>query len=325
MDTNANIITTMGLISNEVYNTTNGKDYFKDTPDDMIVNGKIYKVLDHKSTSITDFQGLLLEEIDSSGKATGKYVVAFRGTESITDKLVDFVIAGHYNAQYSAAVDFVNSALERNGIDISNLTLTGHSLGGILTQQVGAKLKLKGYAYNPLGANALVKYPLTTNPLLAILNAVNAGSSINWAKDKIVNVSYHDDGTLNGDILSNLATALSSKHLGNIIPIFGKDVGASGHSLGVLNSAIGVYTALLHGTNNSIGYVELSQAFASNGFSNTDDFNRTAQTIGTYLTGNSSASIELLKDNSREQIINLAKTDDSFAYALDKLNGFVIK
>lgn len=30
MDTSANTITTMGLISNEVYNTTNGRDSFKD-------------------------------------------------------------------------------------------------------------------------------------------------------------------------------------------------------------------------------------------------------------------------------------------------------
>ena len=163
---------------------------------------KEYVILDSQSTPNTDFQGLLLQE-----EGTNNYVVAFRGTSSFTDGLVDLVIAGHYNAQFLDAVNFVSNALARDGIDKNNLTLTGHSLGGILTQQVGANFGLAGYAYNPLGANALTHYPLpiTPNILQLILSAGGGGSA-----DHIVNVSYQDDGKLNGDILSNLATELRS-------------------------------------------------------------------------------------------------------------------
>jgi len=138
MEANANTITTMGLISSEVYDNGKIKKYFIDNPKDMVLqNGTTYKVLDHTGDStLTGFQALLLQE-----EGTKNYVIAFRGTEllSLTDWIVDLQSGIYnYNAQLIPALNFVNKALNNPKYDITikNLTLTGHSLGGILTQAV---------------------------------------------------------------------------------------------------------------------------------------------------------------------------------------------
>ncbi|WP_353661652.1 hypothetical protein [Hydrogenimonas sp. SS33] len=57
MDTSANIITTMGIIADEVYK----KDYFN--VDLRIIEGTNYKVLDHTDNSTYNgFEALLLKD-----------------------------------------------------------------------------------------------------------------------------------------------------------------------------------------------------------------------------------------------------------------------
>ena len=109
---------------------------------------------------------------------------------------------------------------EKNkGYDVTkdNLTLAGHSLGGILTQAIGAVYQIKGYAFNPYGVDRLLSMPsllptgnLVTDILEGILHsalykALSAlgveSSYANWAKDHILNISYVDEGALNGDPL----------------------------------------------------------------------------------------------------------------------------
>lgn len=233
MDTSANIITTMGIIADEVY-ADKGQNYFKDLYDEngkkitqfLSANGTIYEVVTSTGyndiigdSSLNGFQALLL-------KSGTQYVIAFRGTDSLLDGIIDITALPlcNYNPQYASAVEFVNNALAMPGIDKSNLTLTGHSLGGILTQQVGASLSIKGYAYNPWGADVLTKYPPngTLNIVARVLEAVGVytSSAEAFAKDNIANISYQDGGNLNGDFLSNLATGLISQHLGDaFIPI----------------------------------------------------------------------------------------------------------
>lgn len=48
MDTNANIITTMGRVSDEVYL----EKYFNGNTDELIANGTTYKVIDHTPTEM---------------------------------------------------------------------------------------------------------------------------------------------------------------------------------------------------------------------------------------------------------------------------------
>ena len=223
--------------------------------------------------------------------------------------------------QYNSAVEFVQQALAM-GIDKSNLTLTGHSLGGILTQQVGASLGIQGYAYNPWGANALTKYPPngTLNIVARVLEAVGVYSSSTeaFAKDNIANISYQDGGDLNGDFLSNLATGLVSEHLGDaFIPVWGADVGADGHRMPVLNSAIAHYnTVLTHFSNSS--YKELSQAYLSKGsFEKTEAiFND----LGLYQA--SGLKFNFLTDDSALYIATQAKSDTNWFNPDNRIESF---
>ncbi len=78
MDTSANTITTMGIISNKVYDDGIIKEYFTDNPEPFVANGTTYEVIAHTPDStLSGFQALLLKSGD-------QYVVAFRGTELIS-------------------------------------------------------------------------------------------------------------------------------------------------------------------------------------------------------------------------------------------------
>lgn len=189
----------------------------------------------------SDFQAMLLKS-----KGAGKYIIAFRGTESFTDGLVDAKIAnifGGHNYQENEAVEFVENMKKKYSISDSNLILTGHSLGGILAQSLGAKLKIVAFAYNPLGTSSLVYNvgPAPINLLYELLDKLDIIDVIdeNWVNENILTISYNDVGNLNGDILSNIATKLNgSKHLGMKIDIFGEDKGLSAHGMSGLNEIL---------------------------------------------------------------------------------------
>jgi hypothetical protein len=325
MDTSANTITTMGIISNEVY-ADNGQKYFTDNPGTLVANGTTYEVITHTDdSSLSGFQALLL-------KSGNQYVIAFRGTEltSPSDIITD-ILAGtaNINLQYDNALEFVNSFLGQtyNGVTVTkdNLTLTGHSLGGILTQQVGASLGIKGYAYNPWGADALTKYPPNgpLNIVARVLEAVGiyTSSAEAFAKDNIANISYQDGGDLNGDFLSNLLTGAISEHLGDaFISIWGADVGASGHRIPILNSAIAHYNEVLTHFSNS-NYEELSLAYLSKG--SFEKAEAIFNDLGIYQA--LGLSFDFLTDDLAETIASNAKIDKATLYALVNLNPFTIQ
>jgi hypothetical protein len=323
----SNVIKTMGLISQEVYDDVGALKYFKENPQDMVVNGITYKVIDSTSdSSLSGFQALLLQQ-----EGTHEYVLAFRGTElnkSLPDDITD-ILAGiaNINFQYDNAVEFLNKVMDEvPGLSFSNLTLTGHSLGGILTQQVGAAFGIKGYTYNPWGSNALVKYPIngTLNVLARVLEAagVYTSSAESFAKNNIVNVSYNDLGMLNGDFLSNLITGLVSDHLGGYLPIFGPDVGfGGGHSILQLNPAIAHYNDLLTHFNSDTTYNKISAAYVSIG--NYEKTEKIFNDVGVYQA--SGLKFNFLNDDSASQIASKAKSDKAVLYALAKLNPFAIE
>jgi len=332
MALNNTTITTMGLLSEIVYNDKKDEDgvpinYFeKDYT--FSVNGTTYTVKDFANTP-NNMQALLLE----SG---GQYVIAFRGTAGWIDALVDGVIGlDNINGQYADAVAFVNKALALPEVSKSNLTLTGHSLGGILTQQVGATLGLNGYAYNPYGVDRLLSM-MPNSPLNAILDIAlynimkSSGlgaSEAAWAKEHIVNVSTNDFGIIHGDILSNLVTQLTSGHLGVYLPVYGVDT-FWGHSMPDLNIAIAHYNTILsHFTDKN--YALLTAAYVSVG-----SYEKTEKIFsdvglknasGVFNDNISGLSFNFLTDDSALYIATQAKTNSAVLYALSKLNPFAIE
>lgn len=64
------IITQMGIISKEVYDDGEDKQYFRQNPKNMVVDGVLYRVIDYVDKR-TDMQALLLERGET-------YVLALR-------------------------------------------------------------------------------------------------------------------------------------------------------------------------------------------------------------------------------------------------------
>ena len=115
-------ITTMGIISDEVYADRN-QNYFKDNPDDIEANNHTYQVLEHTPPENKGFNALLLQDKD-----TKEYVIAFRGTAGTADILDDAVVGlKNYSFEFQSAKKFVQDAMEKHHIPKENLTLAGHS------------------------------------------------------------------------------------------------------------------------------------------------------------------------------------------------------
>lgn len=285
MNTNngPNIISDMGILSEISYETYGGASrIFKGAElsadkDEKYFLNSAYTVIDYTSTN-TDMQALLLQK-----NGTTDYVIAFRGTQEKLDIGIDAIIGlDNYNPQFDDAKAFVQDMMASHHISADNLTLTGHSLGGILTQSVGAVLGIKGYAFNSYGTERmLTMWPNYSHSLAEtlldvgiyqILNAFGLDSSYaDFARENILNISYNDFGTLNGDILSNFVSALTSDHLGTYLPIFGANVGLDGHKISVLNAAIQHYNGILGHFSDTTTMNDLSLTYVLSG---KDGYNR---------------------------------------------------
>jgi len=199
-----------------------------DRKQDMINLLDKYEIIGFRSNSGTDekdFQGMFIQE-----KGTEKYTGAFRGTDSFTDISNDILGVGiaDYNFQYNEAKEFIVDMMNTKEIDKSNLTLTGHSLGGIEVQQLSMEFQIEGYAFNPFGSSGLLDDLILNNP-----------DNIAFANENIYTISYNDFGTINGDPLSNFATNLmNTEHVGTKINLYGKELGLDAHSGANLNILI---------------------------------------------------------------------------------------
>jgi hypothetical protein len=100
MDTSAQTITTMGDLSEIVYNDNKeGIDYFKKNYVFATKDGTTYKVIDHTPASNSGFNALLLQE-----EGTHRYVIAFRGTQEKIDIVDDAIIGLHnYSVEFQQA------------------------------------------------------------------------------------------------------------------------------------------------------------------------------------------------------------------------------
>lgn len=118
-----------------------------------------YTVIDYDNNS----KGNGMEAVLLRNDTTGQFVISFRGTQEPIDGFYD-VTTGllNLNPQIPDATAFVNDMIDRygssEGLSKSNLTLIGHSLGGILTQAIGADLKIQGYTFNAWSSSNFINY-----------------------------------------------------------------------------------------------------------------------------------------------------------------------
>jgi hypothetical protein len=99
----------------------------------------------------------------------GTIGIAFRGTSSWTDALVDLLMGfGFKHQQFRDAEEFYEDALTRFGSP--RLFVTGHSLGGSLAQYIGAKYKTKAVTFDPYGVSRFVHSPVDDSTARDIVN-----------------------------------------------------------------------------------------------------------------------------------------------------------
>jgi|GEM_PF-1160414 len=267
---------------------------------------------------LSSMQAMLLKNED-----TGEYVIAFRGTQESGDYLTDFIIGltsavtgtgAAYNAQYSAADEFVTDMVAKySDLSLSNLTLTGHSLGGILAQTIASENSMSAYTFNALGTSGLTRF-----------NDTNGS--------KILNFSYTDDGNLNGDILSNALSFAGNEHLGEVVTMFGPNIGIAAHKMENMTMVIDVYNTILNSFNSDTDYRDVSKGFRSNiniaKHSYKDTFFKTAEYLAEleiYEAGVSDLKYNFLTEMTAYELQQNAINNRAAMFAILKLNGFAVE
>jgi type I secretion target GGXGXDXXX repeat protein domain protein len=185
------------------------------------------------------------------------------------------------------------------------------------------------------GSNVLAKYTAsgTINAIATILKAfgIYSSSAEEFAKNNIYNISYQDEGNLNGDFLSNLATGIISKHLGSVIPISGKDVGwfLTGHSIVSLNNAISEYNSILKHFNSNVTYKELTNAYLATAIVHQGKGYETLQSefkkIGVFESKDDSLNLDIITTTlNLQNAFSPTHITTPALYALVHLNPFIV-
>ena len=294
-----------------------------------------YTVIDYDNNS----KGNGMEAVLLRNDTTGQFVISFRGTQEPIDGIYDITTGLlNYNPQIPDATAFVQKALDNPDYNISssNLTLTGHSLGGILTQAVGADLKIQGYTFNAWSSSNLIDY---SNYLLDPLGLIHrVASLLGWgaeatafAERNILNLSYTDSGMFNGDPLSNMLSGILglNEFLGTVLPIFGADLSLiDGHRMPKMITAINHYNILLNHFDNK-DFLVLTMAYVLSDLTGRNQFYEKGESyfnaVGVYDTPANSLSFNFLDDLSASQIAQQAKDDRAVLFALIRLNGFAVE
>lgn len=293
----------------------------------MLETLKKYAIIDFESYDgflQCDFQGMLLKEI-----ATQNYVIAFRGTAGLVDIVVDVGIANanyNHNFQLKEAKNFVNTMLKKYTISKSNLTLTGHSLGGILVQEIGATQKIKGFSYNALGADELVKFSSSSLSVRGMLErtADKLGVDYNkealaFGKEHILNISYKECSKLISDPLSTLGTDLNcSDFFSPVLSLYGEGKCLTAHSIVSLNDSILEQNKTLrHFKECDLNL--LNEVYGITGYKQTKDIFNALK-----ITEYPMHSLRLVPMHDKE-ISEYKLHDPSMHYALEHFNAFVVE
>lgn len=163
------------------------------------------------------YQGTIYRNV-----GTGDYVVAHRGTEFdrelLKDGVVDLgMVTTRFNAQLKDALELTRQAKVMAERDGTQLSVTGHSLGGGMAQVTGHHHNLPGEAFNPYGAASLGYRIPSGQPAHAatFVNHVTAGDFVSAAGKHYGSVQmYALPGELttlrNAEFASRLAGGLAA-------------------------------------------------------------------------------------------------------------------
>lgn len=236
--------------------------------------------IDDIATIDSGFQGGLYGKDADHDGIYEEIVVAYRGTEAhkylgglsegldMKDLVLNDIGIGFNRvpAQYQSALKLYNDAVTKFGAD--KVTITGHSLGGILTQLVCAKTGAQGVTFNSAG----------TKNLLAQIN-VNP-------KKNFSNITNY---TIENDFLNFLNVSFGLNNIGNnyIIPNTNEDPFVAHCNFNALADAT------------AISEVQLKQnyQFAVNPVKTKPKFKELTYNLA-YING------QLLDDNSRITVDN---------------------
>lgn len=155
----------------------------------LVYEGLQFKILEHYRNGVTGYQGTIYQRVD-----TGEIIVAHRGTEGekkwegwVKDGAIadGAMVISRVNPQCQDAVELTQRAirhareLDRKPGQTYEVTVTGHSLGGLLAQYTAHYFNLKGETFNAYGAVSLgYRLPEGGN---AVLNHVMAADSVSAA------------------------------------------------------------------------------------------------------------------------------------------------
>ncbi|MGH8351502.1 MAG: XVIPCD domain-containing protein [Pseudomonas sp.] len=150
----------------------------------VYLNGHQYKIREHVDDPRTGYQGTIYQRVD-----TKEIVVAHRGTEElIKDGVVTdaAMVLARSNPQASQAIALTARAMkEAEWLSDMNerhvaVTVTGHSLGGSLTQITAHHFGLKGETFNAYGAVSLTSYRMPEGGH-SVINHVMAADPVSAA------------------------------------------------------------------------------------------------------------------------------------------------
>lgn len=154
-----------------------------------------------------DFAATLYRDVD------GRYVLAFEGTDpgDARDWSVDIAGATLLSTQQVHAINLTNKikeALERNGLDSSALTLTGHSLGGGLASIASIGTGVPAVTFNAAGVSSgAIAYAAGAN----VLGGEKTGSLLNALGGVTAYTSSADPVSIGQDLAPGVPSAYGER------------------------------------------------------------------------------------------------------------------
>ena len=134
-----------------------GKAY---DPDDQNIDTDAFQLV-REVNQLSGYRGFIYQN-----KFTRDYVVSHTGTEFDVDKIRDLIVTDaqmallKINQQLDDARATVELAIELAKQNGTNVTVTGHSLGGFHTQVTCHEYGLHGETFNAYGAAGPYKVPM---------------------------------------------------------------------------------------------------------------------------------------------------------------------